>query len=369
MKKTKKLLFAAHDMNLGGIETSLVNLLNYLAKKNYEITLVLENKEGIFLDTLDKKIEIIEYQPCKDENFLKRKCKNMVKRVRFMVKYKNRFDFSASFATYSLMSSFVARVASKNNALWGHADYLALYKGDEEKVKKFFKDVKYNQFRKIVFVSKVACHSFLQIYPQMKKRVIYCNNIINQEKIKQLALENAQIKETKKQYTFVNIGRHDEQQKKLTRLIEAAKRLKEEELKFRILLVGEGTDSNQYKELVDKNQLEDNIVFVGQKKNPYPYIRISDCTILTSDYEGYPVVFTESMILNKPIITTDVSDAREIIDNQYGTVVTKEVEEIYKAMKQYILKKGIIPKKFSPEEYNKEIEETLEKIISKKLKF
>ena len=74
------------------------------------------------------------------------------------------------------------------------------------------------------------------------------------------------------------------------------------------------------------------------------------------------------MILNKPIITTDVSDAKEIIDNQYGTVVTKEVEAIYKAMKQYILKQGVIPQKFDYEKYNKEIEETLENMINKKPK-
>jgi len=368
LRKTRKLLFAAHDMNLGGIETSLVNLLNYLSKKDYNITLVLEQKEGIFLDSLDKKIQVIEYNPSNDENFLKRKYRNMVKRIQFMVKYGYRFDFSASFATYSLMSSFVVRIASKNCALWGHADYLALFKQDKEKFKQFFEQIKYNKFTKIVFVSKAACNSFLQIYPQMKKRVIYCNNIIDNKRIEQLATENAQIKESKKLYTFINIGRHDEQQKKLTRLIEAAKMLKEEKLKFRILFVGEGPDSNMYKELVDNNQLGDCIVFVGQKKNPYPYLRISDCTILTSDYEGYPVVFTESMILDKPIITTDVSDAREIIDNKYGTVVTKEVEDIYKAMKQYIENGCTIPEKFNPEKYNKEIEETLEKIIDKKLK-
>ncbi len=368
MRKTKKLLFAAYDMNIGGIETSLVNLLNYLAKKDYEITLVLENKEGIFLDELDQKIQILEYQPCQNKNFLKRKYKNMEKRVQFMVKYKNRFDFSASFATYSRVSSFVARVASRNCVLWGHADYLALYKGDSKKVQQFFKDICYNKFKKIVFVSKVACDSFLQIYPQMKKRVVYCNNRIDAQKIQELATQSAQIKETKKQYTFINIGRHDEQQKKLTRLIEATKRLKEEGLKFRVLLIGEGPDSDAYKKIVDENQLEEYIVFVGKKKNPYPYLRISDCTILTSDYEGYPVVFTESMILNKPIITTDVSDAKEIIDNQYGTVVTKEVEAIYKAMKQYILKQGVIPQKFDYEKYNKEIEETLENMINKKPK-
>ena len=56
----KKILFAAYSLDLGGIETALVTLINYLAKKQYDITLVLEKKEGIFLDTMDKNIKIID---------------------------------------------------------------------------------------------------------------------------------------------------------------------------------------------------------------------------------------------------------------------------------------------------------------------
>ena len=60
----KKLLFAAVSLDVGGIETALVTLLNYLAQnKEYDITLVLERKEGIFLDTIDPAIKIIEYTP------------------------------------------------------------------------------------------------------------------------------------------------------------------------------------------------------------------------------------------------------------------------------------------------------------------
>ena len=64
----KKILFAAYSLDLGGIETALVTLINYLAKKKYDITLVLEKKEGIFLDTIDKNIEIIEYSPSYNKN-------------------------------------------------------------------------------------------------------------------------------------------------------------------------------------------------------------------------------------------------------------------------------------------------------------
>lgn len=48
----KKILFAAYNLDLGGIETSLVTLTNFLLEKGYEITIALEKKEGVFLDKI-----------------------------------------------------------------------------------------------------------------------------------------------------------------------------------------------------------------------------------------------------------------------------------------------------------------------------
>ena len=59
----KKLLFAAYNLDLGGIETSLVTLTNFLLEKGYEITIALEKKEGVFLDKISPNIKIIEYTP------------------------------------------------------------------------------------------------------------------------------------------------------------------------------------------------------------------------------------------------------------------------------------------------------------------
>ena len=158
------------------------------------------------------------------------------------------------------------------------------------------------------------------------------------------------------------MGRHDERQKKLTRLIEAAEKLKQENLQFRILFVGDGQDTNIYKEMVKSKKLEEQIIFLGKKENPYPYYKMSDCVILTSDYEGYPVVFLESMILKKPIITTNVSD-HEQIKEKYGIVTSKEVNNIYEAMKSFI-QKGFEPKEqFDYKKYNEEILKTLEQMF------
>ena len=150
----KKLLFAAHSLEMGGIEKALVTLLNQLVQEeSYEITLVLQEKKGLFADMLDKRVKMIEYKGSNNSNPLFRKLLNVSKRIKFMIQYYHRFDFSASFATYSKMASFVARMASANSHLWGHADYLELFQ-DPNKVKEFFQEIHSAQFKRVVFVSE-----------------------------------------------------------------------------------------------------------------------------------------------------------------------------------------------------------------------
>ena len=140
--------------------------------------------------------------------------------------------------------------------------------------------------------------------------------------------------------------------------------LKKDNLNFKVLFIGEGKDTNLYKQLVEKYNLQDKIEFLGAKKNPYPYMKLADTVLLTSDYEGYPVVFIEALILNKPIITTDVSDAMQDINNKYGKVIKKDENELYLAMKEFIQNGYEIKEKFDPEKYNKEITRKLKNIIN-----
>jgi glycosyltransferase involved in cell wall biosynthesis len=147
-------------------------------------------------------------------------------------------------------------------------------------------------------------------------------------------------------------------------LIDAAEKLKKEKIKFKILLVGNGPDSKKYKKMVNKKHLENEISFLGQKQNPYPYFKISDCLILTSEYEGYPVVFNEAKVLNLPIITTNVSDAKIDIENKYGIVTEKSTEAIYKAMKEFIENGFKIKNQFNVQDFNNKILNKLEKIIN-----
>lgn len=357
----KKILFTAYTLDIGGIETSLINLLNELAKK-YDITLVLEKKQGIFLNEIDSKVTVIEYKPNQNKNAIIRRALNLLKRVKFVLKYKNKFDFAASFATYSKMGSFCARTASRNNALWVHTDYLAFYNNDKNKMRAFFDFVKYKKFKKIVCIANKAKDSLEKVFGNLEN-IFVINNLIDYKSIIEKSKEQINFKKDKENTVFLNVSRHEEESKKITRLILAAKMLKKDNEKFKIILIGDGKDNEKYKNMVEGKGLSDNISFIGYKQNPYPYFKIADAFILTSEFEGYPVVFSEAKILDLPIITTEVSDAKTDIDGKFGIVTEKNVNSIYEAMKKFINKGYYIEDKFDGQMFKNQIIDKLEILI------
>lgn len=357
----KKILFSAYTLDIGGIETALINLLNELIKK-YEITLVLEKRQGIFFNELNSKIKIVEYNPNQNKNVLIRKSINLIKRIKFILNYKNKFDFAASFATYSKMGSFCARTASKNNALWIHTDYLALYNNDRNKMINFFKFIKYNKFKNIICISNKARENFIKVL-NTENNIYVINNLIDYKSIMEKSKELIDLKKDIQNTTFLNVARHEEESKKITRLILAAEKLKKDNEKFKIILIGDGKDNDLYENMVKQKGLTESIIFLGYKENPYPYFKISDCLILTSEFEGYPVVFNETKILNIPIITTNVSDSEIDIDGKFGIVTKKNVDSIYEAMKTIINQGFCIKETFDVQNYNNEIISKLKILI------
>ena len=204
--------------------------------------------------------------------------------MKFIILNKNKYDFSTCFATYSIPSSVVARIASKNCYLWGHADYLTLFKNNKQEMTEFFEKRKYNKFKKIIFVSEEGRESFIKVFPNVAKKTIVCNNLINSEKIKEQSLEKIEYKKQENTTLFLNVGRHDERQKKLSRLIEAGEKLKKDGYKFQILLIGDGQDTDKYKEFVNKNgeQISCN-GYLGKEK-PKNYVIYLDGEEISIDW-------------------------------------------------------------------------------------
>ncbi len=360
----KKLLFTAYSLDVGGIETALVNLLQRLDYKKYEVTLILEKKEGIFLDQIPKEVQVMEYKISNHSFILFRKIYNRLKLLKWKMKLRNKFAFSCSFATYSIPGAHLALVGSQNNTLWMHGNYYILYNQDEKKMREFLDIVFVSKFKRLVFVSEENLRDVCRHYEGIKSKSTLCNNFIDGEDILKKSKEKVSFKR-KKCPLFINVGRHEEHQKRLSRIIEASKCLVEEGYDFQILFIGDGADHVWYKEMVKSYQLEDVILFLGRQKNPFPYYKLSDAVLLSSAYEGYPVVFLEALILGKPILSTKVSDWNSL-DNVYGRFCLPTTEGVYQNMKKFLDKGFSIKSEFDYEEYNLEIEKKLEKMIENK---
>lgn len=356
----KKIMITAYSLELGGIEKALINLLHMLDKKKYDITLVLERCEGIFLNQVPREIKVVEYKVYHDQNVLVRKVKNRLKLMIWKIRHKNKYDFAISFTTYSRPGAHIALNASAHNALFVHSNYEQVYEGDIAKMKTFFDTVQARKFENLVFVSRDNKNAVCKYLREFEKKSFVCNNIINYDEMKKKSEENIAI--TKKKLTFLHVGRHDEHSKRISRIIEASSKLFIEGYHFEVWLLGDGVDHQQYLKMVQEKKLDDVVLFLGKCDNPFPYYKACDCVLLSSLYEGYPVVFLEAMAMEKPIVTTKVSDYEEI-EEGFGIVVDNSKEGVYLGMKKYLDGGYSLEKRFDPHAFNKEILKKLDLLI------
>ena len=119
----------------------------------------------------------------------------------------------------------------------------------------------------------------------------------------------------------------------------------------------------KYKDMIKRFNLS-NVKLLGATKNPYPYIAKSDYLIITSDYEGFPVVYSESIILNTPIVTTiNVSDDYISIPNRFGIIVNKDINDISLEIRKLVKNGFKIKEKVDYNLLNKQRIEKIEKIM------
>ena len=130
----KKVLIASYNLGYGGIETSLINLLKNIDLKRFKVTLVLEKKEGVFLNDVPSGIKIKEYKVSNNKNVFIRKGINLLKRIKWLLFNYKRYDSSVCYATYSGPCSFVARTASKNRIMFVHSNYYEAFNKNENQV-------------------------------------------------------------------------------------------------------------------------------------------------------------------------------------------------------------------------------------------
>lgn len=354
----KKLLFCSYDLNIGGIENALINLLNNMDYSKYDITLILERKEGVFLDKLNSNVHVKEYKVSSCKNIIFRKIYNFIKKSFWIIFNYHKYDFSCCYATYSLPCNVLAFYGSSNNMLYVHSNYKYIY--GEIELKNFFDLRRIDLYKHVVFVAKEAMDDLIGFYPNIKNKSVVINNLIDYQKVIDLSKEKVSY-DKKTKYLFVFVGRLEEHSKRLSKMINVVKKLSDVSL----LIVGDGPERDMYENMISDCS---RITMVGAKKNPYPYMNLADYVVLSSDYEGYPVVYSEAIILGKKIISTiDVSDDFISIPNRFGYIVSKDENKMLSDIKNILKNDSLIQKKVDFSMINsskiKKIEDIIDEVI------
>lgn len=361
-RKKKDILFTSVNFEIGGIETSLINLLNQIDYSKYNVTVVLEENKGVLLNQVNKNVKLQELKVSNCKNVIIRKLINQSRKIIYTILNYNNYDCSCCYATYSFSCDKLARVSSKNSLFYVHSDYTYVYK-DKDEFYKFFNERHINEYRKILFVTQESKDNFIKYYKEYENKCDVCSTFSNVDMILKKSKEKISAVKPKNKKLLVFVGRLDDHSKKVSRSINLVKEIDN----LALWIVGDGPDRKMYEDLVKKHKLEQSVTFFGMQENPYPYILQADYVILTSDYEGFALIYQEAIILNKEIIgTVDVSDSKMNIGKDFAFIVPKDENKMVVEVKKILKSKGKMKKvdykKIQQERY-KDLEKLFNEVI------
>jgi glycosyltransferase involved in cell wall biosynthesis len=346
-----KVLFRHRSMEMGGVEKVMLSILNNLDPEKFEITVVLNLNQGELRNEFSPHIRKVFLTDGK-EDFSKNKFIHklqLFKRRLQLEKYrkqpeivdqkilKDLYDIEIAM-TYNDFEP-VLNSSNKNSKKigWFHSEIQL--RGFQPLVPKILEH--FPKFDQIIYCSEKIKDLMHLHHPNLqysKEKVII--NAIPIEEIKKKAAEKI-IKSSQKP-VFVSVGRLH-WRKGYHKLLEAHAKLLAEGFDHQIQIVGDGEDRKKLENLIKENSVENSFILVGNKMNPYPYIKNADFFILSSESEAWPLVIAEALILQKAIIATDTGDVSKMItDKKTGLLISYDENEMYHAMKEFLTNEDLV---------------------------
>lgn len=361
----KKILFVARNLCVGGIQTSLINLLKKLSSSGNKIDLF-SFAPGELSEKLPAAVNVIYGGRCL--KLISTPLKEVVASKKFLdiiirifltvivritgseylyrklfknIKLYNRYEKAVSYFNdvptgYFNRGTnlFVAEyVNAPTKTAWIHTD--PILSGFD---RNYCLDV-YRNFDEIVCVSNAVKQKTDMLLPEYAYRTKVVYNAFDEGEILSLA-EEYSLEFDKNKFNIITVGRIDNASKRIDGIIRICKQLKDEDITdFCWRIVGSGPDLSANLRLAAELHTDDVVIFEGEKVNPYPYIKNSDLFALYSMYEGYPMVIGEALIIGTPILTKEYAAAKEQIPEKKGVIVNTD-NAYYNCVKKYILDKN-----------------------------
>ena len=367
----KKIIFRHRSMEMGGIETVLLNILNYLDYGKYEVVLLLNYKQGEFLHRVPKEVKILSVGE-NSENFSNTHFVKLFQKAKRRLKYsfferypqlfyrKHQlldFDFEVAFSHYMLKDVHNSPNKKSKKIYWIHGDLRN--SGFGVKQNNNFVDLM-QKFDTGIFVSNhgkniVEKHWNIEL---KNAQVIY--NPLEIDKI--LIQASEAVEERFKNIDFISVGRLFSA-KGFKDLVEAHHQLINDGYKIKTVIIGDGIQRTELELLIKKHHIADSFSLYGFSENPIKYIKESRYFVLPSYSESYPMVIGEALCLNKPILSTNVGGISEMVqENRNGILFNPGKEDLYKTMK-LVLSEPSLEKKFSRHDSLVELKEKNSRIF------
>lgn len=346
-----KILFRHRSMEMGGVEKVLLSVLNNLNQEKFEITVLLNLNQGELRNEFPSYIRKVYLTKGKEDfskNILLRKFqllqrKNKLEKLRKNPEIIDKdylrevYDIEIAM-TYNDFES-VLNSSNKNSKKigWFHSEI------DLPKLQPLVPTIleQFPQFDYMIYCSEKIKTIMHSVYPQLQypqESVII--NAIPIEEIKKKSDEK--INDLPKSPVFVSVGRLHTR-KGYHKLMDAHAKLLKEGFDHSVIIIGDGEELPNLLEQQKKLGVEKTYLFLGNKMNPYPYIKNADFFIMPSESEAWPLVIAEALILQKPIIATKVGDVEMMIkDRETGYLNDYNTEDIYRAMKEFLTNQPLV---------------------------
>lgn len=357
----KKILFVINNMDIGGIQKSLTELLACIHEK-YDISLYCINSDGVMLKDVPESINILPVKKfTKVSDFSLDECKKLGKHYYFARqafslctrvfskrlaagifcmlngKIPGKYDVAISFTQpvgdkvfYNLSNELVLKsVDAERKITFVHCDFVS-YGGNTKYNRSLYK-----KFDAVAAVSDSVGKQFVSVNPTLDKKTFTVLNCCSFEQIRQKADFESVIYNTK---SFVSVSRLGKE-KGLLRCLDVFKKLKDEGYNFEWHIVGGGALAKELKNKITQYDMNDCVYLEGEQINPYRFIKNADWFLLPSYHEAAPMVYNEAASLGVPILTTNTLSAKELVEDRKLGIVCENTEEGLYAM----LKKAAEP--------------------------
>lgn len=363
----KKIAFFMHNFNGGGAEKVTLKTATELAKKGYDVTLIMRECKGTLKDIVPRNIKVIDLK-INNKSKIIRNLKNIIRLKKSLEQEKFDVVFGVTFNMCVLLGFTVKFIINKPRIIAIMHRTISQEKYKFMKIRKLIMNCVSTDIEKIVFVSEGARKDYIKFMKISEEKTLTIYNPIVSDEIFNLSKEKVEcdwLDNGRDYKTILNIGRLSKEKNQI--LLLKAFKIVSEKVDSKLIILGEGNLKTELIKFAYKEKIDDKVMFYGFTKNPYAFLNKADLFVLSSDYEGLPTVLIEAMACGCNVVSTNCPyGPDEILDHgKYGILAKVNDEEdlaekIINALAKPKVEKNILMKRAN--------DFSVEKSISKYIK-